>query len=80
MPYFYTVLEVQVSDGVKAIVPPVIYDVLEDALAAYYTVCAVAVKSSCEYHSCHIIRSDGTMTEGRVFDRRQPEPEVSEEA
>ena len=71
--YFYTTIENQVRDnGSKGL----LYDHFNDetdALAKYYTVCAAAAVSNIPYHSAHILRSDGIMIEGRVFDRRVPE-------
>ena len=69
---FFTVLEIQSNEGTKACIPT-IYENENDALAKYYTVLAAAAISAIEYHAAHIIRSDGVMTEGRVFDRRTVE-------
>lgn len=67
---FYTVIEVQEdAQGARGCIP-VIYADYDAALAKYYTVLSVAVVSNLPYHSCHIIRSDGVVTDGRVFDRR----------
>ena len=75
MQKFYTVIEKQVISGTPATLATH-YDSETAALAAFYTVCAAAAVSTIEYHAAHIIRSDGIMTEGRVFDRRvDPEPE-----
>ena len=75
---FYTTIENQVrNDGSKGL----LYDHYEDlnaALAKYYTICAAAAISEIPYHSAAIIRDDGMLIEGRVFDRRvenEPEPE-----
>lgn len=71
---FYTTIENQVrTDGTKGL----LYDHYEDlnaALAKYYTICAAAAISEIPYHSAAIIRDDGIMIEGRVFDRRTEEP------
>ena len=79
---FYTTIENQVrNDGSKGL----LYDHYEDlnaALAKYYTICAAAAISEIPYHSAAIIRDDGMLIEGRVFDRRvenEPEPEVEPE-
>lgn len=68
--YFYTTIENQVrGDGSRGL----LYDHFDNetaALAKYYTVCAAAAVSDIPYHSAHILRSDGIMIEGRVFDRR----------
>lgn len=78
---FYTTIENQIrEDGSKGL----LYDHFEDenrAYAKYFTVCAAAAMSGIPYHSAHIIRSDGIMIEGKVFDRRndEPEPEQVEE-
>ena len=73
---FYTTIENQVrNDGSKGL----LYDHYEDlnaALAKYYTICAAAAVSEIPYHSAAIIRDDGIMIEGRVFDRRVNEEET----
>ena len=72
---FYTTIENQVRpDGSKGL----LYDHFTDydaALAKLYTILAAAATSGLPYHSGHILRSDGIITDGRVFDRR-PEPET----
>ena len=79
---FYTTIENQVrSDGSKGLLYDH-YDNLNAALAKYYTVCAAAAVSEIPYHSAAIIRDDGIILEGRVFDRRttpSPEPELDED-
>lgn len=80
MGYFYTTIENQVrADGSKGL----LYDHFEDydvALAKLYTILAAAAASDLPYHSGHILRSDGILTDGRVFDRRSaPEPESEQE-
>ena len=77
---FYTTIENQMrSDGGRGL----LYDHFDDydlALAKFFTICAAAASSGIPYHSAHIIRSDGLMIEGRVFDRRvDPEPEPESE-
>ena len=78
---FYTTIENQVrNDGGRGL----LYDHFDNenaAYAKYYTVCAAAAVSEIPYHSAHIIRSDGIMIEGKVFDRRtddEPNVEVEE--
>ena len=75
---FYTTLENQVrNDGSKGL----LYDHFEDlnaALAKYYTVCAAAAISEIPYHSAAILRDDGILIEGRVFDRRVDHEEEEE--
>lgn len=67
---FYTVLEIQEdASGVRGCIP-VIYNDYDSALAKLYTVLSVAAAGNLPYHSCHILRSDGVVTDGRVFDRR----------
>ena len=67
---FYTVLEIQEAvNGARACIP-VIYNDYDAALAKLYTVLAAAASSALPYHSGHILRSDGIVTDGRVFDRR----------
>lgn len=75
---FYTTIENQVrNDGSKGLLYDH-YDTYEAALAKLYTILAAAAVSEIPFHSGHILRSDGIMTDGRVFDRRtqvMPEPE-----
>ena len=67
---FYTQIETQVSkEGIKTAIP-LIYDDYNDALAKHYDVLSAAAKSDIPYHASCILRSDGIMVEGRVFDRR----------
>lgn len=77
---FYTTIENQVrTDGGKGLLYDH-YDDMNRALAKYYTILAAAAVSEIPYHSAHLIRSDGVMIEGRVFDRRvEPSPEPVEE-
>lgn len=75
----YTTLENQIrSDGSKGL----LYDHYTDydaAMAKFFTVCAAAAVSEIPYHSAHVLRSDGIMIEGRVWDRRvESEPNVEE--
>lgn len=80
MPYFYTTIENQVrGDGSRGLLYDH-FDDLSDALAKLYTVLAAAAKSGIPYHAGHLLRSDGVMMEGKIFDRRvPPEPEEDEE-
>lgn len=75
---FYTTIENQVrNDGSKGLLYDH-FDTYEAALAKLYTILAAAAVSEIPFHSGHILRSDGIMTDGRVFDRRtqvMPEPE-----
>lgn len=73
----YTTLENQIrEDGSKGL----LYDHYEDydaAMAKFFTICAAAAVSEIPYHSAHVLRSDGVMIEGRVWDRREePTPNV----
>lgn len=77
-PYIYTTIENQLRlDGSYGL----LYDHFTDqslAEAKYFTVCAAAAVSGLPYHSAHILRSDGIIIEGHVWDRRvppEPEPE-----
>lgn len=72
MPTVYTTIENQIrNDGSKGL----LYDHFEDydaALAKLYTILAAAATSGIPYHAGFILRDDGILTDGRVFDRRQP--------
>ena len=64
---FYTVLEIQEDANGNHACLNTIYTTYADALAKYYTICAAAVKSAIPHHSAHVLRSDGIITDGRVF-------------
>lgn len=84
MPIFYTTIENQLRDNGTF---GLLYDHFTDVNAAYaklYTILAAAAVSEIPYHSAHLLRSDGIMIEGRVFDRRvvpdvEPSPVEPEE-
>lgn len=67
----WTTIENQIrSDGSKGL----LYDHFDNydaALAKLYTILAAAAVSEIPYHSGHILRDDGILTDGRVFDRRE---------
>ena len=70
MDFFYTTIENQLRlDGSFGLLYDH-YDNLNAALAKLYTILAAAAVSEIPYHSGHIVRSDGIVIEGRVFDRR----------
>ena len=74
----YTTIENQIrADGSKGLLYDH-FDNYEDALAKLYTILSAAAVSELPYHSGHIMRDDGILTDGRVFDRRV-EAEESEE-
>ena len=67
---FYTVIENQITgSGAKALLYNH-YDDINQAYAKLYTILAAAAVSNIPYHSGHILRSDGLILEGKVFDRR----------
>ena len=73
---FYTVIEIQ-NNGTPAQLTT-FYTDRNQALSKYYTILAAAAISQLAFHAGYIIRDDGVMIEGRVFDRREdpgPEPE-----
>lgn len=67
---FYIVIETQVDSNEHVGVIPYAFTDYNAALAKLYTVLSVAAASNLPYHAGHILRSDGIMTDGRVFDRR----------
>ena len=67
---FYTQIETQVSkEGIKSAIP-LIFDNKAQAEAKHFAVLSAAAVSDVPYHASCIIRSDGVLTEGRVYDRR----------
>ena len=76
---FYTVIENLISpEGTKEL----LYNHFDEdmsAYAKYYMVCAQAAISGNPYHSAILLRSDGRIIEGRVFDRRTDETDGGDE-
>lgn len=67
----WTTIENQIrSDGSKGLLYDH-FDSYDAALAKLYTILAAAAVSEIPYHSGHILRDDGILTDGRVFDRRE---------
>lgn len=72
-PMSWTVIELQGIDtdmGVWAVVPPVCFDAETPAIAHFCQTCAAAAMSTVPYHAVFVLKSDGVVTERRVFDRR----------
>ena len=68
---FFTVIEKQIAaDGTPSTLVTH-FTAQAQALSTYYSICASAAVSAIPYHAAHIIRDDGIMIEGRVFDRRE---------
>lgn len=74
---FYTTVENQIrNDGSRGLM----YDHFDDydlALAKLYVILAAAATSGIPYHAGYIIRSDGIITDGRVFDRRGDQSDMT---
>lgn len=69
----WTTIENQIrQDGSKGLLYDH-FDTYDAALAKLYTILAAAAVSGIPYHSGHILRDDGILTDGRVFDRRTEE-------
>ena len=69
----YFVFEMQTTNGQGAAIPTA-YEDKADALAAAYTLAAVAVKSSVELHTILCVDSVGfNVIPPMVFDHREPE-------
>lgn len=67
---FYTVIENQgFSNGTFALLFNHYTDE-NQAYSKYYTICAAAALSEIPYHAAHLLRSDGNVSEYRVWDRR----------
>lgn len=72
-PFSWTIIELQCFDpnnGAWAVVPPVCFDSETPAIARFCQTCASAAVSTLPYHAVFVLRSDGMVTERRVFDRR----------
>ena len=67
---FYTTVENQIrNDGSKGLLYDH-FDNVNSAYAKFYTILAAAAVSEIPYHAGFLIRDDGIMLEGKVFDRR----------
>ena len=56
----FTVIEIQTNaEGVMAIVPPVVYETMNDALSAFYTKMVSATQSSVYQHTIAIMDNVG---------------------
>ena len=68
--FFYTTIENQLRlDGSYGLLYDH-FDNLDNAYAKLYTILAAAAISEIPYHAGFLMRSDGTILDGRVFDRR----------
>lgn len=79
--YFYTVFRVfYVGETETHFVDH--FNTYDGALVKHYkNIAADLDRSGCTYQASYIVRSDGLMMEGKVFDRRpspEPEPEPEE--
>lgn len=71
----YTTIENQIrNDGSRGLLFDH-FDDLDAALAKLYTILAAAAVSGIPYHAGFILRDDGILIDGRVFDRRETAPE-----
>ena len=84
--YFYTTIENQQrGDGSFGLLYDHFYEMegypsaLNRAQAKYHTICAAAAISDIPYHSAMLIRSDNTILETDVWDRRVFTLETPEE-
>ena len=58
----FAVIEIQTSaDGTMAIVPPAVYNTMNDALSAYYTKMISATQSSVYQHTIAIMDNLGSV-------------------
>ena len=58
----FAVIEIQTNDkGVMSIVPPVVYETMNDALSAFYTKMVSATQSSVYQHTIAIMDNVGTI-------------------
>ena len=76
----YIVIEMQTSNGVTAIVPPVTFTDRNEAEGRFHSILSVAATSAVEEHAVVMITSDGRVVRNEVY--RHPvtpvQPEVPE--
>lgn len=76
----YVVIEMQTTDGVTAVVPPVAFDDLNHAYQKFYTVLSAAAVSNVPLHSAVIINDRGELIRTESFDHTvTTEAETAEE-
>lgn len=56
----FVVIEIQTSNGVTAVVPPVAYADRNEAEAKYHQVLSAAAISNVEIHSCTVLNEHGS--------------------
>ena len=86
MNHFFTTIENQQrQDGTFGLLYDHFYEydgqpasAQDRAYAKFFAVCAAAAVSDIPYHSACILRSDGVMIEGRVWDRRTDSEQAGE--
>lgn len=67
---FYIVIEDQVMQNGEYGLLHNHYEDINMAYSKYYTVLAAAAVSTIPYHSAYMLRSDGSIVDYKVFDRR----------
>lgn len=79
-PYFYTTIENQLrNDGSYGLLYDHFYEIegqapaLARAQSKYHTICAAAAISEIPYHAAYLLRSDGSVLEEGIWDRREVE-------
>lgn len=76
--YFYTTVENQLrTDGSYGLLFDHFYEIdgqapaLARAQAKYHAVCSAAALSGIPYHAAYLLRSDGSVLEEGIWDRRE---------
>ncbi len=74
----YIIIEMQTTDGVTAIVPPVVKSNYNEAEQEYHTKLAYAAVSAVHLHSVTMLAENGKMIKCEAYDHA-PAPEPAEE-
>lgn len=74
----YIIIEAQTTNGVTAVVPPVVKSNYNEAEQEYHTKLSYAAVSTVPLHAVTMLTENGKMVKYECYDHRQPEA-VSEE-
>ena len=80
--YFYTTIEVQKrNDGSYGVLTDNYYEeegkdpAYNRAEAKYHAICSEAALSGIPYHAAYLLRSDGSVKDESIYDRRPGHPQ-----
>ena len=69
----YTVIELQTTGGVTAVVPPVVKTTIEEARQEYHLKASAAAVSAVEIHTVMLVNAEGQNVERPICYKHQAE-------